>query len=112
MSDWTVDLSTQFRDDLTAIQEAFAQRLKQIKTNKAAEVEWRKCEDFQVFASDALDLRDGLADPAKLLKPYKGNPGQTGTYVLDSPSGHWEGSFSVDEEKKVYYGIKVYEKPK
>ena len=110
MSDWTVVLSSQFRADILATQEDFSSRLKKTKNPPDAEKALRQWEEFQIFASTALDLEEGLADPSKELKPHWGKTGEADTYVLKSPSGRWTGSFSADATKKTYYGIRVYQK--
>jgi hypothetical protein len=111
VSAWTVVLSEDFRTAITTINNEFEQRLQKPKDPRGAEKELRQWEDFQIFESTVLDLEEGLADPATLLKPHKGKTGTADTYVLKSPSGHWTGSFSADAAKKTYYGIQVYQKP-
>jgi hypothetical protein len=111
VSGWKVVLSSPFRDDILATQEDFSRRLQKPKNPRDAEKELRQWEEFQIFASTALDLEEGLADPSKVLKPHSGKTGEADTYILKSPSGRWTGSFSADATKKTYYGIRVYRKP-
>ncbi len=111
MSDWTVVLSEDFRTAIITINNEFDERLRKPKNPRDAEKAWRQWEDFQVFESTVLDLEEGLADPAMVLKPHEGKTGESDTYVLKSPSGRWTGSFLADATKKAYYGIQVYQKP-
>jgi hypothetical protein len=111
VSDWKVVLSSQFRDDIIATNDDFSGRIQKVKKTGDAEKIWRRWEDFQIFASTAFDLEEGLTDPSKVLRPHTGNKDEADTYVLKSLSEWWTGSFSADTTKKTYYGIRVYRKP-